>query len=469
MHSARIGQDAQPNSLASTLSPSTSTTTTAAASMSNKQPRGSLSPSSTHHASKLPKFLQKQTRDRSKSMVDPSGSASSSSSSSSPLSDVPKTRPVVRKTSKRLLAGGKEKDDKRGQDTDSPERDVQQEDNPIIVEPVNIPRPRTRSERPVSENYPATTFYPSHSNARISDLPTRLSGWFSHTFSTSSADLSLPNLISQQHLASTATSPKGKGSALLTAAKHGKGHLDKAMRYLLDSDAMPDKCPDSIWLLGVEHPGYEAPLVVASSSSSISPAARRGSVDSRSPSSIRSSTSSSPTSRATVPADPSLSQSQPPSSPNPKDPSRHWPPVFYSDFTSRIWVTYRSQFQPIRDTTLSALEVEAGENTVASSPQSKRWHWLGGEKGWTSDAGWGCMLRTGQSLLANALLHLHLGRGTSTSNVCCLSYLSRCRLASTALPCIYRRLCNICSNHHVVLGQSVAALPIQCSPDGAGR
>ena len=91
---------------------------------------------------------------------------------------------------------------------------------------------------------------------RLSEIPSRLSGWFTHAFSSSSTDL--PAILSQQHLATIAAgSPKGKSSALLTVAKHGKGHLDKAMRYLLDSDATPDKCSDPIWLLGVEHPGYE--------------------------------------------------------------------------------------------------------------------------------------------------------------------------------------------------------------------
>lgn len=33
-------------------------------------------------------------------------------------------------------------------------------------------------------------------------------------------------------------------------------------------------------------------------------------------------------------------------------------------------------------------------------------------RGLSSDTGWGCMLRTGQSLLANALVKVHLGRGT---------------------------------------------------------
>lgn len=327
----------------------------------------------------------------------------------------------MRKSNKKTQPGSPLESGERRQDTpmtdsqDSeqpdppPPRQDTGEETPVIVEPVNIPRTRTRSDRPLSDNYAGvpSSYYSSSSNARLTDLPSRLSGWFSHTFSASSTDLSLPHLLSQQHLSSS--SPKGKGSALLTAAKHGQGHLTKAMRYLLDSDAIPDKCVDSIWLLGVEHPGYEQ-------SPTLTPAAigRRSSIDSRrSPNSLRSSVSSSPT--TSMPGgELSLSQSQPPSSGPSKDPGRHWPPVFYADFTSRIWLTYRSQFLPIRDITLEELNMSALDSVSAlsASPQPKKWNWpLGGEKCWSSDAGWGCMLRTGQSLLANALVHVHLGRG----------------------------------------------------------
>ncbi|KAJ6580082.1 hypothetical protein DFH09DRAFT_1076988 [Mycena vulgaris] len=41
--------------------------------------------------------------------------------------------------------------------------------------------------------------------------------------------------------------------------------------------------------------------------------------------------------------------------------------------------------------------------SAASGTHKKKWWPLGGTKGWTSDAGWGCMLRTSQSLLATAL------------------------------------------------------------------
>ncbi|TFY74660.1 hypothetical protein EWM64_g9352 [Hericium alpestre] len=402
--------------------------------MSSKA-RHSPSASSPSHGSKLPKFLQsKQTRDRSKSMIDPASGGSVSSSSSSPISNplseslsesssssqaTPMhknhnhiNRPLARRGSK--LSGVREERRQSSssqpptQDADisedysmADEGNTSMDEPPVIIEPVtpHSPRPRTRSERPLS--------------SMSDNLPNRLSGWFHHTFNTSSSDLTLPSLLSSSHVPSSPSatnSPKGKGSALLTAAKHGKGHLDKAMRYLLDSDATPDKCSDPIWLLGVMHPGYEPPPPVQPGT----PARRTSSESHRSPS-FRSTTSSTVTGPHYV--DPSLSQSLPPSTKDGKNPAANWPPVFYADFTSRIWVTYRSHFQPIRDSSLSMLENEQAEaangnvNAVSSSPQSRRWNWPStGEKGWTSDAGWGCMLRTGQSLLANALLHLHLGR-----------------------------------------------------------
>jgi cysteine protease ATG4 len=149
----------------------------------------------------------------------------------------------------------------------------------------------------------------------------------------------------------------GKGpNALLMAAKHGKGHLDKAMRYLLDSDAVPDKCTDSIWLLGIHHPGYEPPPPAPPS-----PGAEKKRQSSASPPvSFRSSTASttfpeSPLSQSTSSLAASSGKSVNANS-NKLDPSANWRPAFDHDFTSRVWLTYRSQFSiPISDMRLGDL------------------------------------------------------------------------------------------------------------------
>ncbi|KAJ5110734.1 hypothetical protein N7532_001269 [Penicillium argentinense] len=80
-----------------------------------------------------------------------------------------------------------------------------------------------------------------------------------------------------------------------------------------------------------------------------------------------------------------------------------WPEEFLDDFESRIWMTYRSHFTPIpRNNTPEA----ASSMTLGVRLRSQ----LMEPQGFTSDTGWGCMIRSGQSLLANALSTLRLGR-----------------------------------------------------------
>ena len=78
---------------------------------------------------------------------------------------------------------------------------------------------------------------------------------------------------------------------------------------------------------------------------------------------------------------------------------RGWPPDFLDDCESRIWFTYRSSFPPIK------------KSADASITLSVRLRNLGDQAGFTSDTGWGCMIRSGQSILANALSILRMGRG----------------------------------------------------------
>lgn len=85
-------------------------------------------------------------------------------------------------------------------------------------------------------------------------------------------------------------------------------------------------------------------------------------------------------------------------------PNDTWPKAFLSDFGSRIWISYRSNFTPIP-------QAKTPEATSSMTLGVRLRSHLMDPQGFTSDTGWGCMIRSGQSLLANTFSVLLLGRG----------------------------------------------------------
>ncbi|RDA90093.1 hypothetical protein CP533_4693 [Ophiocordyceps camponoti-saundersi (nom. inval.)] len=80
-----------------------------------------------------------------------------------------------------------------------------------------------------------------------------------------------------------------------------------------------------------------------------------------------------------------------------------WPLGFLHDFESRIWMTYRSGFETIPRSNDSCA-------TSSLSLTMRIKSQLGEQGDFSSDSGWGCMIRSGQSILANSLSMLRLGR-----------------------------------------------------------
>lgn len=80
-----------------------------------------------------------------------------------------------------------------------------------------------------------------------------------------------------------------------------------------------------------------------------------------------------------------------------------WPAPFLDDFESKIWLTYRSNFRPIPKS--------QDPRATSAMSFSVRLKSQFSQDGFTSDSGWGCMIRSGQNVLANTLLILRLGRG----------------------------------------------------------
>lgn len=80
-----------------------------------------------------------------------------------------------------------------------------------------------------------------------------------------------------------------------------------------------------------------------------------------------------------------------------------WPRAFLDDFESKLWFSYRSGFPAIPKST-------DPKATASMSFSVRLRSQLVDQGGFTSDTGWGCMIRSGQSLLGNAMLVLRLSR-----------------------------------------------------------
>ncbi|ETN45568.1 uncharacterized protein HMPREF1541_09400 [Cyphellophora europaea CBS 101466] len=182
--------------------------------------------------------------------------------------------------------------------------------------------------------------------------------------------------------------------------------VKRFVRYFYDP---PPKYDDmsgaSIWFLGKEYPATPPKPVSTTDHEDI--------VE------VESSTDSHDPSEATASTQDEQQTSRPPAQSGSFDDAQHvsgdnlpslsndpadggWPQPFLDDFESRVWMTYRSNFQPI---------LRSQDPSAASAMTfSVRLRNLTEREGFSSDTGWGCMIRSGQSLLSNALVMLHLGR-----------------------------------------------------------
>lgn len=293
------------------------------------------------------------------------------------------------------------------------------------------PTPTTATDTSFRRGSTSSNIYLEPFTPTTTTTTGRIGGWFS-TLLNSSSSSHLP-LDQPPPSPSTTTSPKKNFLSSLGSSTNGTSSgknqlkplermIDKATAYLFDSDAHSSSTGGEIWVLGVRHDPTPAPNLVLVSQST-GKGLKKGRRKKGSNNSIqegreilevleRSKRDTSPSSNSLSSFSSSTSSIP---SPNKEDEETYgWPPPFYRDFYSRIYLSYRTNF-PLIPCTPPPSSHNGGVMGMLSMSIGRRDNGFttAGGGGLNSDTGWGCMLRTGQSLLANALGMIVLGRGSS--------------------------------------------------------
>lgn len=189
------------------------------------------------------------------------------------------------------------------------------------------------------------------------------------------------------------------------------GRYKRFVQMFWDPEPTNDAARDQpVWCLGKSYTlADEKPRHDTPGSSSPPPS-------SSSPSRDVPQTQEGPETTAPASGAPDSSENSCPPSTDANEPRSHggWPAAFLDDFESRLWMTYRSDFEPIPRS-------EDPESLSALSFQMRVKSQLVDQNGFSSDSGWGCMIRSGQSLLANTISVQRLGRGMAYTRTMFLS------------------------------------------------
>lgn len=176
----------------------------------------------------------------------------------------------------------------------------------------------------------------------------------------------------------------------------------RAVDYIWDRPARNDD-PSPIWCLGISYESTYSPEQ-STSMTGTSPSAKSDSEASHADSAVVTQGITKSDQQAEADNDDELVKSfdQVQLSKSMDEEDLGWPSEFLEDVESKLWLTYRNNFPPIPKSTDPAA---ASAMTFTTKLRN-----LTNHGGFTSDAGWGCMIRSGQSLLANTVLMLRLRR-----------------------------------------------------------